>query len=105
MAFYILYETYHQENVQETPFEAVVYNSLQACAQAHQNIKDNDVMPNSATADSTLVGGIQQPAGTAALLNQSNPSSIGPDAHFRAEYKLLTDFLISVPKIRQDRVD
>ena len=91
--------------MQETPFEAVVYNSLQACAQAHQNIVDSEVKPKSGTADSTLVGGIQQPAGTAALLNQSNPSSIGADAHFRAEYKLLTDFLISVPKIRAERVD
>ena len=55
--------------------------------------------------DSTLIGGIQQPAGTAALLNQSNPSSIGPDAHFRAEYRLLTDFLVSVPRIKQEKVD
>lgn len=33
VAFYILYEAYHHEsNVKTTPFEAVVYNSLQACA-------------------------------------------------------------------------
>lgn len=33
VAFYILYEVYHdQQNVKTTPFEAVVYNSLQACA-------------------------------------------------------------------------
>ena len=51
------------------------------------------------------IGGIQQPAGTSALLNQSNPSSIGPDAHFRAEYKLLTDFLLWVPRIKQEKVD
>ena len=50
-------------------------------------------------------GGIQQPAGTSALLNQSNPSSIGPDAFFRAEFKLLTDFLVSVPRIKQEKVD
>ena len=50
-------------------------------------------------------GGIQQPAGTSALLNQSNPSSIGPDAYFRAEFKLLTDFLVSVPRIKQEKVD
>ena len=43
-------------------------------------------------------------AGLNALLNQSNPNSISPDANFRAEYKLLTDFLVSVPKIKQEKV-
>ena len=34
VAFYILYEVYHHEqNITTTPFEAVVYNSLKACAQ------------------------------------------------------------------------
>ena len=28
VAFYILYEVYHHENVQMTPFEAVVFNTL-----------------------------------------------------------------------------
>ena len=33
VAFYILYEVYRHENVvQMTPFEAVVYSSLQSCA-------------------------------------------------------------------------
>lgn len=33
VAFYILYEAYHHEqNVKTTPFEAVVYSALQACA-------------------------------------------------------------------------
>lgn len=40
VAFYILYETYHHENVQMTPFEAVVYSSLQSCAQAYETLKD-----------------------------------------------------------------
>ena len=35
VAFYILYEVYHHENVQMTPFEAGVYSSLQSCAQAY----------------------------------------------------------------------
>jgi hypothetical protein len=36
VAFYILYEVYHHEqNVTTTPFEAVVYNSLKACASEH----------------------------------------------------------------------
>ena len=38
-------------------------------------------------------------SGTSALLNNANGSSISPDSHFRAEYKLLTDFLVSVPKV------
>ena len=42
---------------------------------------------------------VQSSSGTQALLTNSNSSSISPDAHFRAEYKLLTDFLISVPKV------
>ena len=42
---------------------------------------------------------VSQSSGTTALLNQPNTSSISPDAHFRAEYKLLTDFLVSVPKV------
>ena len=42
---------------------------------------------------------MQSSSGTQALLTNSNSSSISPDAHFRAEYKLLTDFLISVPKV------
>ena len=37
MAFYILYEVYHHEpNVQSTPFEAVVLNTLQTYAQVSQ---------------------------------------------------------------------
>lgn len=47
---------------------------------------------------------VNQSSGTTALLTQSNPCSISADAHFRAEYKLLTDFLVSVPKIKQEKV-
>ena len=32
-------------------------------------------------------------------LANANACSISPDTHFRAEYKLLTDFLVSVPKV------
>lgn len=42
---------------------------------------------------------VNQSSGTSALLNSSSPSSISADTHFRAEYKLLTDFLVSVPKV------
>ena len=49
-------------------------------------------------------GGMGLTAGLNALLNQSNPNSISPDANFRAEYKLLTDFLVSVPRIKQEKV-
>mgnify|MGYP000114929262 CR=1 FL=1 len=43
---------------------------------------------------------VNQSAGTTALLNQTSKSLIAHDAHFRAEYKLLTDFIVSVPKVR-----
>ena len=47
---------------------------------------------------------VNQSSGTTALLTQSNPCSISADANFRAEYKLLTDFLVSVPRIKQEKV-
>jgi hypothetical protein len=74
VAFYILYEVYHHEqNVKTTPFEAVVYNCLQACA-------------------------------TEIKLGSQDTGPFSPEAHFRAEYKLLTDFLVSVPRIKQEKV-
>ena len=130
VAFYILYEVYHHENVSLTPFEAVVYNSLQACAQAHASLKENRPLaeniakaPLSAgslpttqiNASSSLLSDISSThsgggpvnhgtTGVTALLTQSNPDSTSPSANFRAEYKLLTDFLLSVPKIKQEQV-
>lgn len=35
---------------------------------------------------------------------QPLPISLAPDCHFRAEVKLLTDILVSVPKIKQEKV-
>ena len=132
VAFYILYEVYHHENVQMTPFEAVVYSSLQACAQADQTIWEaakqgrggglaggssgqstaaplnqalsgqSHVHVNDLSGMNGATGGGNVPApasGTSALLSNANGSSISPDSHFRAEYKLLTDFLVSVPKV------
>ena len=42
---------------------------------------------------------VNQQSGTSALLNLSANCTISADSHFRAEYKLLTDFLVSVPKV------
>jgi len=81
--------------VQTTPFEAVVYSSLQACAQAYDHISESQKPAESAQASQ------QDPAST---LEGGIPSSISADFHFRAEYKLLTDFLVSVPKIKQQKV-
>jgi hypothetical protein len=55
VAFYILYELYHHENVKTTPFVPIVLRSLQECEMQPEMMK--------------------------------------------VEMKLLTDFLISVPKV------
>jgi len=84
VAFYILYEVYHHEqNVKTTPFEAVVYNCLQACATEIQLAQQAQAQPPTEAADS---------------------SPFCAEAHFRAEYKLLTDFLVSVPRIKSEKV-
>jgi hypothetical protein len=70
VAFYILYELYHHENVKSTPFEAVVLSSFQTCAW-HLNTETNQV---------------------------------GEENQFKAEFKLLSDFLVSVPKISKQAV-
>lgn len=83
VAFYILYEAYHHEsNIKATPFEAVVYNCLQAC-----------------TTEIQLAS--QSPAGTQ---TQEEPSPFSAEASFRAEFKLLSDFLVSVPRIKNEKV-
>ena len=70
IAFYILYELYHYENVKSTPFEAVVLSSIQTCIQ-HLNTATNQV---------------------------------GEDNQFKAEFKLLTDIMMSVPKMSKQSV-
>lgn len=65
MAFYILYELYHHENVKSTPFEAVVLSSIQTCIE-HLNKATN---------------------------------MVGEENQFKAEFKLLTEIMVSVPKM------
>jgi hypothetical protein len=44
------------------------------------------------------------PVGTQTLLTSNIPTTISPDFNYRAEYKLLTDILVSVPKIKNEKV-
>jgi hypothetical protein len=109
VAFYILYEAYRYEpNVQATgtPFEAVVYSSLMACMQTNERLgskaQATSVEDNQATASINNLGSqLSQvlPVGTHSLLTTNTPSSISADFNYRAEYKLLTDILVSVPKV------
>ena len=115
MAFYILYEAYRYEtNVQATgtPFEAVVYSSLIACMQTNERLGSKQVQ-NAATDESAQhvptsmnnLGnplGQALPVGTQTLLTSNIPATISPDFNYRAEYKLLTDILVSVPKIKNE---
>lgn len=110
VAFYILYEAYRYEpNVQATgtPFEAVVYSSLIACMQTNERLGNK--LSQGAAAEEGQSGsslnalgtplGQALPVGTQTLLTSNAPNSISADFNYRAEYKLLTDILISVPKV------
>jgi hypothetical protein len=110
VAFYILYEAYRYEpNVQATgtPFEAVVYSSLIACMQTNERLGSK--LPQSASTEESQQSsslnalgtplGQALPVGTQTLLTSSAPNSISADFNYRAEYKLLTDILVSVPKV------
>ena len=112
VAFYILYEAYRYEpNVQATgtPFEAVVYSSLMACMQTNERL-GNKTSANTSLDETQPIGGSSinnlgtqlgqaLPVGTQTLLTSSAPNSISADFNYRAEYRLLTDILVSVPKV------
>ena len=117
MAFYILYEAYRYEtNVQATgiSFENVVYSSFIACMQTNERLGSKQVQ-NAATDESAQhvptsmnnLGnplGQALPVGTQTLLTSNIPTTISPDFNYRAEYKLLTDILVSVPKIKNEKI-
>ena len=44
------------------------------------------------------------PVRTQILLTSNIPTTISPDLNYQAEYKLLTDILVSVPKIKNEKV-
>lgn len=108
VAFYILYEAYRYEpNVQATgtPFEAVVYSSLIACMQTNERLGNKTQHQTTEEGQPGLINnlgaptGSNLPVGTQTLLTSTSPNSISADFNYRAEYKLLTDILFSVPKV------